>query len=582
MMNNREITTVWSTLIIEELVRHGVTRFCISPGSRSTPLTAAAARNPGATCSIFPDERAAAFFALGFARAASKPAVLLCTSGTAVANYFPAVVEASFDNQPMLVLSADRPFELLETGANQTIRQQGIFGSYTRWHIELPEPSEEIPAAALLSTIDHAVRQSLGTPPGPVHLNLPFRSPFDPVDISANSAWTASLDRWNKEHEPLGSFTFSKKTASANTVNHLHDLLTKASSPLFVAGKLDRRADAEAVFSLSRKLDIPLYADISSGLRLHREHAPLQPLLLSERFTSGFKADLVLHFGGKIVGKHLLAAIQRWEPKNFIVIDPYPSRYNPDHNATRQIEASPEDVALQLAARIEQLCQNDLPLRALSSAIEQELDEYCSPEKLLTEISTARIVSAAIPEGHGLFLANSMPIRDVDSYAALRQNGDAPRCGMNRGASGIDGNIATAAGFAQGLEAPVTLVIGDISFLHDLNSLTLLRAMQHPLHIVVINNNGGGIFSFLPIADEKDIFETYFATPQSYSIRSAAETFGIAYSKPSDKRQFEECYQERYRSNSSGIIEITCSREENLAEHRSLNIRLRELADRYL
>lgn len=581
-MNNQQITTVWGTLIIEELVRHGIERFCISPGSRSTPLTAAAARNPDAECNVFPDERAAAFFALGFARSAGKPAALICTSGTAVANYFPAVIEASVDHQPMIVLSADRPFELLETGANQTIRQHGIFGSYARWYSELPEPSEKIPVNALLSTVDYAVRQSLGTSPGPVHLNLPFREPFDPVDIPPDSPWTRTLDLWRKEHEPLSSFTFYRKTAEAVTVSRIRKLLTDASSPLLVAGHLDTKADAEAVLNLARALKIPMYTDISSQLRMCRDNEPLQPLLLSERFTSRFKPDLVLHFGGKIVGKRLAATIKRWTPKHFIVIKKHPSRYNPDHNVTWQIEASPEDFAGRLVSTIDRKNRNGLSLHALSIEIEKELDAYCSSEKALTEISTARIVSEIIPEYHGLFLANSMPIRDMDAYTALRENGAIPRFGMNRGASGIDGNIATAAGFAQGLGSPVTLVIGDISFLHDLNSLTLLRTMKHPLHIVVINNNGGGIFSFLPIAKQKDIFETHFATPQQYNIRSAAETFGIPYCNPSTNRQFRERYLKRCRSNTPGIIEITCSRENNLQEHHTLNARLRALIDQHV
>ena len=581
-MNNREITTLWSTLIIEELVRHGIIRFCISPGSRSTSLTAAAARNPETECGIFPDERAAAFFALGYARSAGKPAVLICTSGTAVANYFPAVVEASLDNQPMLVLSADRPFELQDSGANQTIRQHGIFGKYLRWDIEFPEPSEEIPAHVLLSTIGHAVRQSLGTPPGPVHLNVPFRKPFDPVDIPPGNNWTETGGFRKKEREPLNRFAFSSKTADTATFNHIQELLKNASSPLLVAGHLDRQADAQAALGLAGQLNIPLYADISSRLRMCRENRPLQPLLLSERFTSRFTPDLVLHFGGKIVGKHLAAAIKQWAPEHFIVISSHPTRYNPDHNVTLQIETSPEELAKRLASGIDRAYGNDLPLDALSSDIERELDDYCSPEKPVTEIATARIVSSAVPENHGLFLANSMPIRDMDTYSALRKSGSVPCCGMNRGASGIDGNIATAAGFAQGLGTPATLIIGDIAFLHDLNSLTLLRNAKHPLHIVVVNNNGGGIFSFLPIAAEGDIFETYFGTPQSYSIRSAAETFGIAYSNPSTNGQFRECYSERCRSKKSGIIEITCSRDENVREHRALNARLRELIDRQL
>ncbi|HHE07764.1 MAG TPA: 2-succinyl-5-enolpyruvyl-6-hydroxy-3-cyclohexene-1-carboxylic-acid synthase, partial [Chlorobaculum parvum] len=178
-MNHKQITTLWCRVIVEELIRQGAGFFCLSPGSRSTPLTLAVAANPKARFRMFPDERSAGFYALGYARATGIPAALVCTSGTAVANYFPAVVEASADAQPMLVLSADRPFELLEAGANQTIRQQNIFGDYVRWSLELPEPGTGTPLASLLSTAGQAVKRSLGSPAGPVHLNLPFREPLE-------------------------------------------------------------------------------------------------------------------------------------------------------------------------------------------------------------------------------------------------------------------------------------------------------------------------------------------------------------------------------------------------------------------
>ncbi len=581
-MTNREITTAWSTLIVDELVRQGISRFCISPGSRSTPLTAAAARHEGTICGIFPDERAAAFFALGYARATAIPAVLVCTSGTAVANYFPAIVEASIDNQPMLVLSADRPFELLDTGANQTIRQQGIFGSYTRWHMELSEPSEAIPAKALLSTITEAVRKSLGTPPGPVHLNLPFREPFDPVALPSENSWNREPDKRTPEKKPFTGFTKRHTATDKSTIEHLHGLVAEASSVLITAGNLDSDDEAGKILSLAETMNVPLYADISSGLRLREERYPLQPLLLSERFTASFTPDLVLHFGGKLVGKRLPAAVQKWQPRHFIVINGSPSRLNPDHNVTLQIETPPGDCALRLASRVERTFPDIHTLNKTSLKIEEELDRWTAPEKPVNEINASRIISDQIPQGHGLFLANSMPIRDMDTFAARRSRSDVPRCIMNRGASGIDGNIATAVGFAQGTDAPVTVLIGDISFLHDINSLTLLQSQRCPVHIVVLNNNGGGIFSFLPIASEKDIFEPFFGTPQSYSIRSAAKTFGIDYQNPATNRQFIDCYAAMCRSNRSGIIEISSSRQQNLEEHKKLNDLLLKQIDLHL
>ncbi len=581
-MTNIQITTLWSTLIIEELVRHGIRRFCISPGSRSTPLTAAAARHSGTECTIFPDERAAAFFALGYARGSKKPAVLICTSGTAAANYFPGVVEASLDKQPMIVLSADRPFELLETGANQTIRQSGLFGNYTRWNFQLPEPSESTPAIAVLSAIDYAVKRSLGPPPGPVHLNLPFREPFDPVETSWSGPWVQPLENWKNTEEPLNSFVFNRTEITRSSLVRVKEILEKASRPFLAAGQLDPFQDAEPVLGLAKKMKAPLYCDITSQLRLHGDTEALQPLLFSQHFLSDYKPDAVLHLGGKIVGKHLAEAIRRWAPEHFIVVRNHPDRYNPDHTATLSIECPPVEFARLLAQEINRTEQSGLQLNNACRAIQRELDQYCSPENPVTEISTARIVSSIIPGDHGLFLANSMPIRDMDNYAALRKGCMPPSCGMNRGASGIDGNIASAAGFAQGAEKPVTLLIGDLSFLHDINSLTFLQNLRHPLTIVVINNNGGGIFSFLPVADQKDIFETHFGTPQNYSIRSAAETFGIPFMRPSTNGELIACYTDRCRSNVSGIIEITGTRDQNVMEHQKLNAELRRIIDRHL
>jgi len=210
-MNNQQITSLWSSVIVEELIRQGAGFFCISPGSRSTPLTIAIARNPRARWKMFVDERSAGFFALGYGRATGKPAVLVCTSGTAVANYFPAVVEASTDFQPMIVLSADRPFELLDCGANQTIRQENIFGSYTRWNMQLPAPSTNTPLKALLSTVAYAVAKSLGEFAGPVHLNQPFREPFEPATPDLSDPWVAPLLPWLEHSRPFSNAIVPEK-----------------------------------------------------------------------------------------------------------------------------------------------------------------------------------------------------------------------------------------------------------------------------------------------------------------------------------------------------------------------------------
>ena len=577
-MNNREITSLWSQVIIEELVRLGAGFFCISPGSRSTPLTVAAARHPGAVWKIFPDERSAGFFALGHARATGKPAVLICTSGTAPANYYPAVVEASMDGQPMLILSADRPFELLETGANQTIQQFGMFGAYSRWNFRLPEPSSDIPLRSVITSIDHALSMATGSMPGPVHLNVPFREPFEPVIPELHDPWLAPVAGWIDGSGPLSRSVQPQRVPDPGIIPLLRNMLAGSRQPFFIAGRLRNETDALAVGNLARSLNIPLYADISSGLRFDASLSPLQLAFQSSLFPEKFRPDTVIHFGGPLIARYPAAAIRQWNPENFIVVKPNANRFGPDHNVTLSIEASPSLIARALEGSRKPLHPQSYPLpETFFRQAEECIEKHCIADKPVSEIAAARIISKIITGEEGLFLSNSMPVRDMDLYASTSQ----PACfmtGTNRGASGIDGIISTAAGFASGLRKPVTLLIGDIAFLHDLNALCLLQSLRVPLRIVVLNNNGGGIFSFLPVASEEDVFETHFATPQNYSIRDAAAAFGIAYRMPVTNREFETACRSAGENAVTTIIEVKGSRRENVQQHRALQSEITALA----
>jgi 2-succinyl-5-enolpyruvyl-6-hydroxy-3-cyclohexene-1-carboxylate synthase len=571
-MNIRKITSLWSTIIIEELVRQGADFFCISPGSRSTPLTVAVARNPKARWKIFPDERSAGFFALGHARAAGKPAVLICTSGTAVANYFPAVVEASMDCQPMLILSADRPFELLECGANQTIRQENIFGNYTRWNMQLPAPSKEVPLKSLLSTAAYAVAKACGSPAGPVHLNQPFREPLEPEDPDYSDPWFEPLRSWHENGRASTLPVLPEKQPEPSAIDQLRRLLAEADQPLLVAGSLSQ-TEAGAIEKLAEELHVPLYADLSSGLRLNQTTSPWQLAMQSSEFRNYFRPDLVLHFGGHLVAKHPASAVREWKPEHYIVVRPHPNRFSPDHNVTMSIEASITLTSEMLKGCRSGKCFTCEAADEFFRNASIEIDAEALHEKAVTEISAARLVSRYIKPEQALFLSNSMPVRDMDSYACTTCREGIP-AGLNRGASGIDGIISSAAGFAGGLGRPVTLLIGDIAFLHDLNALTLLRNLGFPLQIIVLNNNGGGIFSFLPVSGCTDVFETHFATPQDYSVRLAAETFGIRYSCPSTNREFADIYAEASSGCQSIVIEVKGTRRNNMEQHRNLQARI--------
>ena len=581
-MNNQQITSLWSSIIVEELIRQGAGFFCISPGSRSTPLTIAIARNPKARWKMFVDERSAGFFALGYGRATGKPAVLICTSGTAVANYFPAIVEASMDFQPMIVLSADRPFELLECGANQTIRQENIFGSYTRWNMQLPAPSTDTPLKALLSTVAYSVAKSLGESSGPVHLNQPFREPFEPANPDLKDPWVAPLHHWLKNGKPFSSSIVPEKVPDAGTIIMLRQLLAEAEQPMIIAGSMTSSADALAVSELANDLNIPLYADFSSGLRMVASVQPWQLLLQSPEFRKSFKADLILHFGGNVIAKHPSTALKEWQPEHYIVIKPQPARFSPEHNVTCRLEASIALTAAQLkGCRTTPQTVDSNTSERFFRAVSEEIQTELLPEKPVTDISAARLVSQLITEQQVLFVSNSMPVRDMDNYASSSHANGIPTA-INRGVSGIDGIISTTAGFANGHLKPATLMIGDIAFLHDLNALSLLGTLPVPLQIIVLNNNGGAIFSFLPVSECSDVFETHFATPQNYSIRSAAETFGLDYACPLTNREFSDVYRAACGSNRSIIIEVKSSRTENVLQHRALRGRIMKLAAKYL
>jgi len=581
-MNSSDITSLWSYLVIEELIRQGAGFFCISPGSRSTPLTVAIARNPKARWKIFADERSAGFFALGYGRATGKPAVLICTSGTAVANYFPAVVEASMDFQPMLILSADRPFELLDCGANQTIRQENMFGSYTRWNMQLPFPSREVPLKALLSTVAYAVTKAIGSPTGPVHLNQPFKEPRELNTPDLKDPWLDAVHEWLASGNPSGVSALPEKHPDSRTLATVRDALAKAKLPVIIAGSMQHAEEAVSVEELARDLQVPLYADLSSGLRLNSGVQPWQLAFQLPSFAKHFKPDLVLHFGGHLISKHPAAAIREWNPEHYIVIRSHANRFSPDHNVTLSIEASLAVTSASLkGARTTLSCMNSSAFQEFFLRASEEVDAETSSLQAVTEISAARLTSRLITEKQLLFISNSMPVRDIDTYACnIYHHGI--RTGINRGVSGIDGILSTAAGFAEGYGKPSTLLIGDIAFLHDLNALSLLSTLSVPLQIIVLNNNGGGIFSFLPVAGYSDIFETHFATPQDYSVQSAAATFGVDYACPQTNAEFTELYTAASSSTRSIVIEIKGSRQENLLQHRALQERINVLADRYL
>ncbi len=569
---------VWASLVVEELCRQGADYFCIAPGSRSSPLTVAVATNPKAKSFIHYDERGLGFYALGFVSALCRPAVVIVTSGTAVANLFPSVIEASKKKLPLIVLTADRPPELRKTGADQTIEQPGMFGEYVRWQMDCPCPDLNIKPAVVLTTIGQAVYRANGNPPGPVHLNCMFREPLSPsIKEKIPKDYFKELQPWLKEKNAYSQYIPSEKSLSRHHLSQMaHMINHQAKNGIIVVGKLNTAEERTAVGEIAAKLNWPVFPDITSGLRLGRGEgnviAHFDQILLSEKVMQRLAVDCVLHLGGRITSKRWGQFILKKKPAHYVMVLNHPLRNDPLHQVTLRVEAN--------AA---QFCNGLLPLiapktsdrslkwlRNLSLSVAETMDVFQDKEDVLSEPMVARVISQNCPAQHALFLASSMPIRDMDMYAA--SGFYSVTIGANRGASGIDGTVASAVGFAQGLKKPVTLLIGDLALLHDLNSLAMVARSREPVVVVVLNNDGGAIFSFLPIArmDQKNLFEKYFATPHHLEFASAARMFGLNYFQPRRKDELLLHYQKALAHRKSAIVEIKTNRETNWQVHQDL------------
>ena len=568
------LNTLWGRLLVEELARCGVTFVCISPGSRSTPLTAAVAGSGRIESAIWLDERGAAFHALGRARATGRPAALICTSGTAVANYLPAVVEASQDGVPLVVVTADRPPELIDAGANQAIRQPGIFGDYLRWSFTLPAPDAEISGRLVLSTVDQALHRALGPPAGPVHINCMFREPLEPV---GEEPWPDDIPlRWREGSGPLTVYARPETAPDAGSLERIAATVAAARRGLVVIGSLPGERDREAAAALAERLGWPVAADIRSGLRLGPGPADRVPcldqILLSPQVRSSFTPDVVLHLGGQPISKRLAQALAALPDAAVIAVREHPFRDDPEHRAAIRVQSDIGRFCELLARQIDPGVTAaagawGARLRELSARAEAGIAAFVASAPF-GEIAAARIVSREIPAGHGLFLGNSMPIRDMEMFADT--GGPRAPVAANRGASGIDGVVSTAAGFACGLGRPATLMIGDLSLLHDLTALVHLRALPQPLVIVVLNNGGGGIFHFLPIARQPDLLDPWFTAPHDVDFAGIQGLFGIPCHRPATAAEFTAVYREACASGAPAIIEVRTDRAENLAAHRAL------------
>ena len=568
----------WAGLIVEELVRQGVELFCIAPGARSAPLVLAAARNPRAETRVHFDERGLGFFALGYMAGSRKPAVVITTSGTAVANLFPAVIEASKKKLPLILLTADRPKEMQQTGAHQTIQQTRIFGDYCRSTFDFPCPGPDIEPEFVLTTVDHAVYQSRHAYPGPVHLNCPFREPLTATDDRLSAGlYGRSLKHWRHTAQPYTIYGDYAKQVDAAALDESARILQGIENGIILLGKTSSPDEQAAVLDLAERLQWPVFPDITSGLRtgcadsrvisyfdlllLNRNKAPVKDWLK--------RCDAVLHFGGRLTSKRCLEWLAVHPLQHYMMVLNHPLRHDPLHKVTRRLETRIQDFCTGMGSRLKS--RKSLkwikPVMQWNASVHSRLNRHLDKREGLSEPLVARTISRMIPAEHGLFLANSMPLRIMDMFSDRDSVNFS--VGANRGASGIDGTIASAAGFAAGLGRPVTLLIGDQACLHDLNSLSLIARSTRPLICVILNNFGGGIFAFVPLHATEPEQETYFAARHAYRFQAAADLFGLPYRQPQSAGEFKADYQWALSQKRSICIELQYDRSLNVAEHRA-------------
>jgi 2-succinyl-5-enolpyruvyl-6-hydroxy-3-cyclohexene-1-carboxylate synthase len=516
---------------IDQLIQQGVSDFFFAPGSRSTPLAVAASRHPNARLHRHFDERGLGFYALGCALGKEAPVAVITTSGTAVGNLLPSVMEAHHASIPLLLLTADRPPELREASANQTSDQIKIFQNFVRFQFDL-DPT--MPEKAIRSKIAEAVFRARHPHPGPVHINCPFREPLYPPKSECNTGKPILLEAANSW--PLPS----------------KELLGKG---IVMIGRLPKRSDIHAALAIAKKLKWPVFADLLSSARAFP--SPEQIRHFDYLLGDAPKADCVLHFGDRFTSKRLMEWLVANPPQTYLHISSHSHWNDPFQLITARIHADVEAVSFY--------ADTDPSWLKHWQEFDQEIDEQLNREKLpFTETCAMKQISEKDLGDWGIFLANSMPIREAEWFLFPERT---KGFFANRGLSGIDGNIATIAGLSKGLECPILGIVGDLTALHDLNSLPLLRDL--PVVLVVSNNDGCGVFSHLAVADDPQ-FEKLWGYSHGFSFREVAKMFCLHYSFTDSEHMFSECLKNALRMRKAHLLEVATSRIENIALHRHL------------
>jgi 2-succinyl-5-enolpyruvyl-6-hydroxy-3-cyclohexene-1-carboxylate synthase len=588
MVDRTNRNTALASAMVEELARSGVRRAVLSPGSRSTPLAVALWRQAEIEVAVILDERSAGFFALGSALATGIPAVMLCTSGSAAANLHPAVVEADEAGVPLIVLTADRPPELRDIGAGQTIDQLKLYGEAVRWFCEVgTQEADDDGLLHFRSVACRAYASALGDPrPGPVHLNVPWREPLAPIPVEGQVTASDPLALDGRGDDPLHAVTSASLRADEALLDRLAERIEGVERGLIVAGRQPDPGLATPVAELAAAAGFPILAEPTAQLRRGPHDRSLVVTAydaIARDRPAALEPELVVRFGDLPTCKPLRQWLAAIEDLDQIVIDVAGDWREPTRRAATLVRAEPSVTARALSERLSRLRPGAAAVegspfaarwleaeRAVRETVDGLLDSLDEP----SEPGIWGALGRALRDGDSVFAASSMPVRDLEAF--LRLGPEGVRFNSNRGANGIDGLVSTAAGLAAGSGSRTWAVLGDLALFHDLGGLAAVRHAPE-LRLIVIDNAGGGIFHFLPQAEAmpEAEFEALLGTPAGRDPADAARLFDLTVAVPETRDELD-----RALAGEARMIVIRTDRARNLELHRELSRRAAEAAPR--
>ncbi|WP_271251956.1 2-succinyl-5-enolpyruvyl-6-hydroxy-3-cyclohexene-1-carboxylic-acid synthase [Pseudanabaena sp. Chao 1811] len=595
-MNTANRNTLWASIVAEELYRSGVRTVCISPGSRSTPLVIAFAelrdRHSDFRILVHIDERSSSFFALGLAKVQMAPVVLLCTSGTAAANYYPAIIEAYYSRIPLVVLTADRPPEMRDCGSGQTIDQINIYGKHVRYFFEVGTPEIiGFRLRYLRSLISRTVSIAVGkgdTPAGAVHLNFPFADPMPPIPVPTDIPEDLALSSpeaifGNPSGGAYSQIITGMRAIDTNAIAAIANQIISHPKGVIVVGVYDAPNDFLAsVRRLARATGYPLLIE-ATGAHRRDEIGHYDSFLRSPNFCKTHAPEIVIRFGAMPTSKSYMLWLERHISCQQIVVGSTNS--DPTHGITQSLNIYPATFCEQLANYLENYAQTAwqdkqwrLDFELAESIAEHTINDALGAIEELFDGKVYAELAQILPANSHIYVASSTPIRDLDTFF----HSDRPiKVLANRGANGIDGTISSALGAAWGCDQPMVLICGDLAFYHDLNGLLAAKKYDISLTIILLNNDGGGIFNLLPISKFEDTFEEFFGTAHGIDFAPIISAYNCKHVLIQDWQHFHKALTNSLESQGTQVLEIKSDRQRNKELHFSIWNQVIENCDRH-